>query len=311
MKALRLRCWVRWWRFQAAWVLGRRTVSSWWGVRVVVSPSSRVPAAWMTAVRGCSAGMVASVVASWWGSAVSQAVMVMCAPSAVRLVVSCWALGAWGPWRLMRWRCWTLWVVMRWCARSEPRVPVPPVISTVPVPKADPVPNAVPSPAASPAVCSAACAVAAGARRGTWIRPIRRASLWFVLGLGPLMAAARVSRWTPVDRPGRGGGIGRGSRTGRIGPGPRRERDEVGCRDRPFVRPSVRPSGGDGAPSVTITSRDPAQRSSASQDRSSSSTPWSTARTAEGMSSWASAGARMVTPTVGGSTASGASPASH
>ena len=47
-------------RCQAASTLGRRTGSSWSGVRESMVPSSRTPAAWTTAVSGWSAGMAAS-----------------------------------------------------------------------------------------------------------------------------------------------------------------------------------------------------------------------------------------------------------
>ncbi|RGC64960.1 hypothetical protein C5N14_31080 [Micromonospora sp. MW-13] len=99
-----------------------------------MTPSSRTPAAWMTAVSGCSAGMPASSSATAARSATSQAATVTVAPSASRSAQSSATPPADRPRRLVRIRCRTPCTVTRCRLMSWPRVPVAPVISTVPSP---------------------------------------------------------------------------------------------------------------------------------------------------------------------------------
>ncbi len=97
-----------------------------------MTPSSRTPAAWTTAVSGCSAGMSASSATTASRSATSQAATVTVAPSAASSSQSSGMPAASRPRRLVSSRCRTPWRVTRCRLMSWPSVPVAPVTSTVP-----------------------------------------------------------------------------------------------------------------------------------------------------------------------------------
>ena len=86
----------------------------------------------MMAVRGWSEGMAASAFARSVRLVTSQAVTMAWAPAVSRSEIRSLAPGAPGPRResRRRWRAWP--VAARWRAMMAPRVPVPPVIRTVP-----------------------------------------------------------------------------------------------------------------------------------------------------------------------------------
>ncbi len=111
-------------RLSAASTFGRSTTSMRCGVSAVTTPSSSTPAACTTAVRS---GIVAISDRSASRSAASQATTLTSAPNSVRS-----AAPAPAPLRLANTRLRTPCSVTRCLATKPPRVPVPPVISTVP-----------------------------------------------------------------------------------------------------------------------------------------------------------------------------------
>ncbi len=119
-------------RFSAASTFGRHTRRTCSSVSEARTPSSSTPAAWTTPVRGCSAGMADRTAASWSRSAASQAATSTRAPDSSNSAASSAAPGASSPFRLVSTSERTPRSPTRCRARSEPSVPVPPVIRTVP-----------------------------------------------------------------------------------------------------------------------------------------------------------------------------------
>ncbi len=115
-------------RLSAASTLGRSTLSTCSGVSEVIVASSSTPAVCTTAptARSSSSAFRAT------RSATSQATSSTEAPRASSSSRSSSAPGASGPWREVSSRLRTPWEVTRCLAKTEPRLPVAPVTSTVP-----------------------------------------------------------------------------------------------------------------------------------------------------------------------------------
>ena len=132
MKAARSRSLVDSCRCRAPSAFAARTASMRSGESEVSTPSSSTPAAWITAVSGCAAGIEATRADTAAGSETSHAQTTTSAPASANSSRSPAAPGASSPRRLASARCLTLRAVTRCRASNAPIPPVPPVIKTVP-----------------------------------------------------------------------------------------------------------------------------------------------------------------------------------
>ncbi|RPK64157.1 hypothetical protein EES44_14920 [Streptomyces sp. ADI96-15] len=216
-------------RFHAASTFGRNTAATRSAVSDASVASSMTPAACTTARTPCRATSPATASAS----AASHASTATCAPASISSVTSSPAPSAVAPLRLTSSRSRTPCVMTRWRASIRPRPPVPPVISTGPV-------------RASQRGSSVASGVTR-ARRGTRTSPSRTAD--------SASPEARAERRDAVS-------ASAGSSNRPTRPGCSEIAERTSPRAAASASPVVR-----SVEAVTKTRRDPANRSSASHDR--------------------------------------------